>query len=51
MGTRTLGSPWRGRLVDLGDPRTQQSSLSDPLLDQFIEGAEVRRPVVLRVTL
>ena len=30
---------------------TQQSSLSDPLLDHFVKGAVVRKPAVFRVTL
>jgi len=39
------------RLVDLGGCSViQQSGLSDSLLDQFVEGADVRRPTVLRVT-
>ena len=40
-----------GRLVDLGDRSrvSQKSGPSDPLLDQFIEGAEVGRPVVLKI--
>ena len=41
------------RLVDLGSRSRviQQYCLSDPLLDQFVEGAEVRRPAVLRAAL
>ena len=39
--------------MDLGgwSKVTQQPSLSDSLLDQFVEGAEVRRPAILRVAL
>ena len=41
------------RLVIIGGQIrvTQQYGLSDPLLDQLVKGAEVGRPIVLRVTL
>jgi len=40
-----------GRLMDFGSWSrvSKNSSLSDPLLDQFIEAAKVGRPAVLRV--
>ena len=42
-----------GRLVDFGgwNRITQQSGLSDPLLDQLVEDAEFERPAVLWVAL